>query len=485
VHLGCPPIGGANSPGARVRACYVSKARVSTDDNRIERRFSLRARLFTCFYAGMPPRQKLTYFDDRGKVGRRVREARAAAGLSQRDLAFPGCTPAYISRIEKGDRVPSLQILREFANRLGVSESYLATGKETSIEISPLASVRAALRLGEVTEARELIDAALSRAATDQERAVASALYGEVALFESDAESAIDALERAFELDLELELRDPASADALGRAYARSNEYESAIGVFQRNFVRAREAEDLLNLIRFGALLANAYSDTGNFTRAEEILGNLISASSALRDPLSRARIYWAQSRMHALKREDAAAAKYAKRAIQVLEFSDQSYYAALAHQLLAHIEIERGNAERGAELLEQAAPLVQMSGRPFERASFELERARALMQLGREQEAASIAMGASRTLEHASPHDAGRGYGLVAKVFADLGDEDRAIELYELALERLEAIQTRYLVDTYAELAELFEKRGETNRALELFRKATHVERGRRRIPS
>jgi len=234
----------------------------------------------------------------------------------------------------------------------------------------------------------------------------------------------------------------------------------------------------MTNRIRFGALLANAYSDTGNFARSEEVLGDLIASSSELADPLARARIYWAQSRMHTLKRDEDTAARYAERAVEVLAFSDESYYAALAHQLLAHIEIERGNAERAIELLEAAAPLVETSGRPFERASLQLERARAFVKLGREEEAASLAMGTTAVLEHASPLDAGRGYSLIAKVFADLGDEDRAIELYELAVERLEVVPTRYLVDAYAELAELHERHGNTQRALELLRKGMQVQR-------
>ena len=71
----------------------------------------------------MPPRQKLSYYDDPVAVGSRIKQARLAAGMSQKQLAFAGCTAAYVSRIEQGDRVPSLQILREFARRLGVGES--------------------------------------------------------------------------------------------------------------------------------------------------------------------------------------------------------------------------------------------------------------------------------------------------------------------------------------------------------------------------
>jgi transcriptional regulator with XRE-family HTH domain len=75
-------------------------------------------------------RARTPHFDDPVAVGRRVHEAREAAGLSQRELAFPGCSAAYISRIERGERIPSLQVLREIARRTGVSEGVLAYGKE-------------------------------------------------------------------------------------------------------------------------------------------------------------------------------------------------------------------------------------------------------------------------------------------------------------------------------------------------------------------
>src|SRR5262245_45727465 len=68
------------------------------------------------------------HVDDPVSLGARLKEARLAAGLSQRDLAFPGCTAVYICRIERGDRVPSLQVLRQLAQRLAVDEDFLATG---------------------------------------------------------------------------------------------------------------------------------------------------------------------------------------------------------------------------------------------------------------------------------------------------------------------------------------------------------------------
>lgn len=76
------------------------------------------------------PRKKSTLVDDPIAAGRRLRKARQRAGLSQRKLSFPGCSPAYICRIEAGDRVASWLVLRELAYRLNVSEHYLATGEE-------------------------------------------------------------------------------------------------------------------------------------------------------------------------------------------------------------------------------------------------------------------------------------------------------------------------------------------------------------------
>src|SRR5436305_15149020 len=108
------------------------------------------------------PRMPGTHVDDPKQVGRRLREARERAGLSQRDLAFPGCTNACISRIESGNRIPSLQVIHEFARRLGVSPRYLATGVEEEDRDQALLDAEVALRLGELDEARDRYHARLA-----------------------------------------------------------------------------------------------------------------------------------------------------------------------------------------------------------------------------------------------------------------------------------------------------------------------------------
>jgi len=89
-----------------------------------------------------------SHVDDPAAVGRRLRVARIQAGLSQRQLSFPGCSAAYISRLEAGDRVPSLQLLRKLAQKLAADEEYLATGVERIEQMPPeLVEAEVELRL--------------------------------------------------------------------------------------------------------------------------------------------------------------------------------------------------------------------------------------------------------------------------------------------------------------------------------------------------
>ena len=113
------------------------------------------------------PRQKSTHVDSPAAVGERLKAARERVGLSQRQLSFPGCSPAYISRIESGDRIPSLQLLRELGRRLNVTEDFLATGADGPFEHSALLTeAEVLLRLNELEAAGSNTPRRSSRART-------------------------------------------------------------------------------------------------------------------------------------------------------------------------------------------------------------------------------------------------------------------------------------------------------------------------------
>jgi DNA-binding XRE family transcriptional regulator len=70
--------------------------------------------------AGSPERDDAAVKAD-AHVGSRIKALRGELGLTQRDLASPGLSYAYISRIEAGTRTPSLSALIELADRLNTN----------------------------------------------------------------------------------------------------------------------------------------------------------------------------------------------------------------------------------------------------------------------------------------------------------------------------------------------------------------------------
>jgi transcriptional regulator with XRE-family HTH domain len=125
-------------------------------------------------------RPRTPHYDDPIAVGQRLHAAREAAGISQRELAFPGCSAAYISRIERGERIPSLQVMRELARRIGITEAELAYGKETldsevSQAVRAVEAAETAGDPGDLAKAYQALSRAASRAATRVARTVAAA----------------------------------------------------------------------------------------------------------------------------------------------------------------------------------------------------------------------------------------------------------------------------------------------------------------------
>src|SRR5947209_12819701 len=116
-------------------------------------------------------------------IGQRLKRLRLERRLSQRELAAPGVSYAYISRIEAGTRQPSVKALRRLAAKLNVSADYLETG----LEIDPaadreirLGDLELAVRLGEWENVEAPLLAAVQESVADGDRA--SALRARVAL---------------------------------------------------------------------------------------------------------------------------------------------------------------------------------------------------------------------------------------------------------------------------------------------------------------
>lgn len=95
------------------------------------------------------------------RIGRRILKARTAKGISQRALSQQTpYTAAYLSRIENGERTPSVAYMRAVAPMLGVAVAWLETGRDDVEVVLPR---RFAEQLAAEADQPELV-AALTRA---------------------------------------------------------------------------------------------------------------------------------------------------------------------------------------------------------------------------------------------------------------------------------------------------------------------------------
>lgn len=423
---------------------------------------------------------RLTPMDDPAAFGPRLRAAREAAGMSLRDLSFPGCSPSYISRLENGSRLPSLQLVNALASRLGVrSEELLGTPAERRLE-EQLVDGEVALRLGDVETARTTFTA-IAELATGDTKALALGGLADVSASEGEADEAIELLEQAREL---LGPRFPEQASlvrALGTLRSMRGEYDEAIALFAAGRDAAQARGDRAAALRLTLLAANTYIDLGSLPESADQLAAALAEADALGDHDLRARTLWSQSRLHTIEGRHDLAAEFARRALGALQASEDDLSVARAKQLLAYIEAERGAGEAALSLLEEAVPIVERTGNAPERALILLEQARVLAQLGRFDEARELAIEVAPVLTRSARADSGRCFTTLGDVWAAVGDDEAALGMYDAAIDALDGHRSPWLATAYKRKAALLEARGDEAGALALLKRAVDAESGAR----
>lgn len=418
-------------------------------------------------------KRKSFHVDDPVAVGERIRTLRIERGLRQSDLAVAGCTAAYISRIEAGARVPSLQLLREFGARLGVSADYLAMGKTDGVSVSELALADAQLaqRLGDLGAAEQAFVRLSDAAETRTVRRGALLGLAQVTLGRGEVRQAIEHLESFESLGDERTPVDATAVETLAHAYATSGDLAAALALLERSLDRA---DDPFTHFRLAVIMANVLIDLRLFDRAEALIGDILAQLGPAPDPISKARCLWSQSRLQTARGNNDLAARYAEQALTLIRATEHDAYAARAHQLLAYIELERGRPEQALALLDEALPLIQEQQEQTLLANFNVERARALAALGRSDEARELASELVRQLEGLSSVDAARALSVLADVYAQGGDRARALALYASAAKDLQDHRHEaMLIDLYRRWSDLLAEVGDTEKALEVARLA------------
>lgn len=383
--------------------------------------------------------------ESRETVGARLKRLRQEQGLSQRALASPGVSYAYISRIEAGTRQPSMKALRKLAAKLGVSPDYLETGHELGAgerrELR-LADAELTLRLGDSasaeTELRDL--AAEAEAAGD--RAMASRAQLDLALAADDRgdhAAAIAGFEAAFAFERPSPLVRLDVYATLGRAYGARGENAKEIALYERCLDELEDVPDGKTAqTRYRILLSYALSDSGDLEEAERVLRTALKEAARDDDPYMRIRVYWSLARLAEMEGRSAAALRYARRAIALLEATEDYLHRGRAHLLAAWIMNSTGKSG-ATEQLDIAEALLGEAATSDDLARVKVERARYAALSGHGGDAVHLAQEAIDLLHGEHAPILGTALAALGEGLAMEGDIDAANDAFNRGVDLLE----------------------------------------------
>jgi transcriptional regulator with XRE-family HTH domain len=380
-------------------------------------------------------------------IGERLRRLRRERNLSQRELAGPGVSYAYISRIEAGARRPSVKALRTLAPKLGVSVEYLETGSDLRDDEERemrLADAELRLRLddgsGAAATLREILEEAL-RAGDGAAATRARVAVGLAAAREGRHAEAVDHLVQATASEYVTPVTDINVYATLGRCYAALGGPEKTVELLEACLAEVRGAvpTQTAALVRYTTYLSNALTDMGEFERAEAELQHVLDESETLADPHMRVRLYWGLGRVVAHQGNTAAGLDYLRRAVAMLEATEDTVQLARAHLMCGWILISSGRAEEAGSHLELAEKLLGAHPEPIDLAYLRTEQAKRAVKLGDADEAITRAQQALGVLGDSDPQEQGNAWFALAEAQALKGSADAADEAFRRASDLLQ----------------------------------------------
>jgi transcriptional regulator with XRE-family HTH domain len=257
-------------------------------------------------------------------IGLRLKRLRLERGLSQRELAAPGVSYAYISRIEAGTRQPSVKALRKLAAKLAITADYLESGSELDPESARelrLSDLELAVRLGDgdgseapLVELLAEAEAAADTACVFRARIALAAVREDHA----DLAGAIELLEGAVAEEFANPVEHVDVYSQLGRAYASVGRTQQAVELFERCLDACADSSSAE--ARYAVLLSYALSDVGELGRAEDVVRAALKKTRDTEDPYMRVRLYWSMARLAGVEGKASLALANIRKAIALLE---------------------------------------------------------------------------------------------------------------------------------------------------------------------
>ena len=380
-------------------------------------------------------------------IGARLKRLRVDRGLSQRQLAGPGVSYAYISRIEAGARTPSVKALRVLAPKLGVSVEYLERGRDsTDAEERDLRLADAELRLrldADPAEAERMLAALVDEAERAGDRTAAARArlgLGLAAARRGGYLDAVELLEAALGEGVTSPAESPDVYGTLGQAYVSLGAAHRAVQVLERCLEEVtRDAPDATHVqVRYATYLSYALTDVGDYQRAAAVVMDALGRAKEGPDPYTRVRLYWSLARLAGLSGRAREALSHIRRAIALLEATEDTLYLARAHMLAAGVELTEGRVPAATDHLERAERLVGSAPASMDVGMLKIVRGRIALAERDAPRAADLARDALAAFGDYHGGEQGDAVWVLAKALAAQGDAVGAGAAYRRAIDLL-----------------------------------------------
>ena len=421
------------------------------------------------------------------ELGRRVRSARVARGLTQTELGGQEASAAYVSRIESGQRRPGPELLEALASRLAVSVSSLLDPTKTpdpdevALELN---YAELALESAEAEEAEAQTRRALDRL-PERAGGPLAALRDRAHYLHARALEARGDLEGAI-LDLE-RVRCAGVADlqwvearmALSRCYGLTGDLNRAVECGRQVLDALDEAglSQTDEAIQLVVTVAAAYFERGDTGEAKRLCQRAVDRADKVGSPKAKAAAYWNASMIESRQGSVAAAVGLAERALALLSEGNDGRNLARLRSELGTMQLLSGDTEldEAERTLRRAARELQLtSAGVAELALNELSLGKVMLLRGEPERVHGIAAAVLDSVVEVAPLVAADAHVLVGRAFAAQGDVTQAHCAFRRAVQTLSAIGAdRTAAELWFELGALWESVGDAEASRDAYRSA------------
>lgn len=417
-------------------------------------------------------------------VGQRIHARRIELGLTQAEVAAGMLSPSYLSLVESGRRQPAQAALEHIAERLRVDPGYLLDGIDAEVRRRArlaLGHAQVALRRGDVDDAyKRFCELEDDPGLNDEQqrqvrlgRALAAERRGNLEEALRVLGELADAARREPNVQPWMDV-----AEAQSRCYHEAGDLDLAIqtGEEAMRFAAELGLQSSDEYVRLGCTVLAAYYERGDLARATVMAADLIQNAEASGAPHTRGAAYWNAAIVAESRGQIGEALALVDRAQALLGESDDRRNLSRLRVGYAWLLLQQQppEASRALALLDGVREEMKAHGGAVDVGYCETERARALLALGRLDEARDAAESSLRSLGDQPRIESARAQLLLSRILREQGDIESCLQHCAVAATMLQSMgASRQAASAWRELGDLYRDLGRTEEALSAYDRA------------